>query len=159
GAALVLRAAWSAAAEALLPLTLLFRLTAAAGIRIVVHHVGEELGRIEVDLAELDLGPLFGSEHVVDICSYAELSGERVFQAEQRPCPSLVGKRCPPRGLDLDEQVPAEAEHGLRRDLEVTLDVILPLARRWFAHADARRRLGVAAHAGDGVEPNPRLDV
>src|SRR5262249_49373999 len=149
---LVPGAARPAAAEPFLPLALLLLLTAAAGIGVVVHDVGEELGPVEVDLAELDLRPLLGSEHIVDIGADAELAGQRVFQAEQRPRPSLVGQGRPPWRLDLHEQLAAEAEYGLGRDLEVALDEILPLAGRRLAHADARRRLDVAAHAGNGVE-------
>src|SRR6185295_3223271 len=147
-AALVLGAALALGAQALGPVALLLLLAAAAAVGVVVHDVGEELAAVEVDLAELDRWPLLGAEDVVDVGADAELAGERVLDAEQRPGPALVGQRRPPRGLDRDEQVAGEAEHGLGCDLEVALDEVLALAAgRQLAHADARRGLDVAAHA------------
>src|SRR6185436_4486343 len=78
----------------------------------VEEGVGE-LARVEVGLAPLDVGELLRADHVVDVGADAELAGEWILEREQRPGPGLVGRGRPPRAVEPDEQLAAEADEWL----------------------------------------------
>src|SRR5581483_11986227 len=148
------RAARGAAPGAFAPVAGAALLGAATARHVVVHEIGHELAGVEVDLAERDGRPGPRPEHVIDVGANAELARQRVLQAEQGPGPAVVGRRRPPWRVELDEQIAAEPQEGLRRDLEVAADE--PLGPPAFAMAppDARGRVDVAADAGQRVQPH-----
>ena len=102
--------------------------------------------------------------HVVDVGADAELAGQRVLELAERPRSTVLSGAGDHHGLSSStNSSPAEAEERLGGELEVALDVELALLAGHrvgdLAEADRRRRLDVAADAGERVEADADLDV